>query len=192
MLKKFQRQLLTQNWQSIREGLEVQYCTSPEFGEEIFILCRSADRKNKERAIAERFRQRVEKGLQQLQKNCEQGRLKDVRIAERRIGRLLERNKRVAGYYQITGLKHDDHLTVAWTKNQELQSWAEQTEGCYLLRTNVKDWSADDLWSAYVQLSHAEAAFCIQKSDLKLRPVWHQKQERVHAHILVCFLAYVL
>jgi transposase len=89
MLKKFQHHLLSQNWQSIREGVEVQYCTSPEFGEEIFILCRSADRQNKEHAIAERFRQRVEKGLQQLQKNCEQGRLKEVRIAERRIGRLL-------------------------------------------------------------------------------------------------------
>jgi hypothetical protein len=89
-------------------------------------------------------------------------------------------------------LKQDDHLMVAWTKVQEPQTRAEQTEGCYLLCTNVQDWSADDLWSAYVQLSHAEAAFRIQKSDLKLRPVWHQKQERVHAHILVCFLAYVL
>jgi len=192
MLKKFQQQLLTQNWQSIREGLEVQYCTSPEFGEEVFILCRSADRKNKEHAIAERFRQRVEKGLMQLQKNCEHGRLKDARLAERRIGRLLERNKRVARFYQITVLKQDDQLTISWTKNQAHQTWAEQTEGCYLLRTNVKDWSADDLWSAYVQLSHVEAAFRIHKSDLKLRPVWHQKSERVHAHILVCFLAYVL
>jgi len=56
----------------------------------------------------------------------------------------------------------------------------------------VTDWSPEELWRAYIQLTEAEAAFRIHKSDLRLRPVWHQKQERVEAHILVCFLAYVL
>ncbi len=62
----------------------------------------------------------------------------------------------------------------------------------YLLKTNVTDWSAEDLWHAYIQLTAAEAAFQIHKSDLRIRPVWHQNEERVQAHILVCFLAYVL
>jgi transposase len=66
------------------------------------------------------------------------------------------------------------------------------SEGCYLLRSNVTDWSDEDLWKAYIQLTEAEAAFRIQKSDLMLRPTWHQKEDRVLAHILVCFLAYVL
>ena len=61
-----------------------------------------------------------------------------------------------------------------------------------MLRTNIKDWKAQDLWEAYIQLTQAETAFRIHKSDLKLRPIWHQKEERVKAHILVCFLAYVL
>ena len=66
------------------------------------------------------------------------------------------------------------------------------SEGCYLLRTNVTDWSPQDLWQAYIQLTEAEAAFRIEKSDLRIRPIWHQKEDRVLSHILVCFLAYVL
>ena len=59
-------------------------------------------------------------------------------------------------------------------------------------RSNVHAWSDEDLWKAYIQLTEAEAAFRIHKSDLSIRPIWHQKEDRVLAHILVCFLAYVL
>ena len=61
-----------------------------------------------------------------------------------------------------------------------------------MLRRNVTDWSPEELWRAYIQLTEAEAAFRIHKFDLKLRPVWHQKRERGEAHILACFLPYVL
>jgi transposase len=61
-----------------------------------------------------------------------------------------------------------------------------------MLRSNIRDWSPEDLWKAYIQLTEAENAFRIHKSDLSIRPVWHQKEKRVQAHILVCFLAYVL
>jgi hypothetical protein len=61
-----------------------------------------------------------------------------------------------------------------------------------VLRTNVRDWDVQTLWRTYVQLSQAEAAFRIHKSELSIRPVWHQKTDRVLAHILVCFLGYVL
>jgi hypothetical protein len=61
-----------------------------------------------------------------------------------------------------------------------------------VLRTNIRDWSVEQLWRTYVQLSEAEAAFRIHKSELSLRPIWHQREDRVRAHILVCFLAYVL
>ena len=70
--------------------------------------------------------------------------------------------------------------------------WARLSEGCYLLRTNIGDWTPEDLWTAYIQLTEAEAAFRIHKQDLKLRPIWHQREDRVQAHIMVCFLAYVL
>jgi len=66
------------------------------------------------------------------------------------------------------------------------------SEGCYMLRSNIEDLNAEQLWQAYIQLTEAESAFRIQKSDLRLRPIWHQKTERVEGHILVCFLAYVL
>lgn len=77
-------------------------------------------------------------------------------------------------------------------ERREWSEWAQLTEGTYILRSNVTDWSPAELWRTYMQLVEAEAAFRIQKSDLKMRPIWHQKDERVEAHILVCFLAYVL
>ena len=72
------------------------------------------------------------------------------------------------------------------------REWARRSEGCYLLRSNVIDWTPEELWRAYVQLTEAEAAFRVHKSDLQIRPVWHHREHRVGAHILVCFLAYVL
>jgi transposase len=74
---------------------------------------------------------------------------------------------------------------------EERRAVARLGESCYLLRSNVTDWSAEDLWRAYIQVTEAEAAFRVHKSDLDLRPVWHQKQERLEAHLLACFLAFV-
>lgn len=177
MLKKFEQQLLSKDWKNIREGLEVQYCTSPEYGEEVFILCRSAERKAKEHAITERSCQRVEAGLAKLQQFCAKNQSVPASVIERKIGRLLAHNPRVARWYHIAVQQTPEHkLLLVWKKDAAQQTRAEQSEGCYLLRTNVTNWSEEELWSAYVQLSHAEAAFRIQKSDLKLRPVWHQKK----------------
>jgi transposase len=64
--------------------------------------------------------------------------------------------------------------------------------GWDILRSNVHGWSGEDLWRAYIQLCQAEAAFRIQKSDLKIRPIWHQLEDRVQAHIFVCFLAFAM
>jgi len=82
--------------------------------------------------------------------------------------------------------------TITWQKEKAWREWATLSEGCYLLRSNVTDWSSEELWKAYIQLTEAEAAFRIQKSDLRIRPIWHQREDRMLAHILVCFLAYVL
>ena len=81
---------------------------------------------------------------------------------------------------------------VSWQKVEAWRERAEISEGCYLLRSNITDWDAEQLWQAYIQLTEAEAAFRIHKADLCIRPIWHQTKERVHAHIMVCFLAYVL
>ena len=83
-------------------------------------------------------------------------------------------------------------MRLVWSAKPEWDDWATHSEGCYVLRTNITDWDAETLWRTYIQLSEAEAAFRIHKSELSIRPIWHQRADRVQAHILVCFLAYVL
>ncbi|MCR4414653.1 MAG: hypothetical protein NUV77_19725 [Thermoguttaceae bacterium] len=84
------------------------------------------------------------------------------------------------------------HLKIQWTRRATWQPWARLSEGGYLLRTNRRGYSAGELWKMYMPLVEAEAAFRTQKSELVLRPIWHQEQKRVQAHILIRFLAYVL
>ena len=172
-------------------GLVVSTCGMA-LGDETFILCRSADRREKEKAMHARFEKRIEEGLKKTEEACTKRKHKLVTIAKR-VGRLLGRNTRAAGLF-VTDVKQaaDGRAILVWSKNEACRDWANLSEGCYLLRTNISDWTAEELWQAYMQLTQAEAAFRIHKSDLRIRPVWHQKTERVQAHILVCFLAYVL
>ena len=190
-LRRFERELLSEDWQKVRDGLEVKLCPSAD-GDETFILCRSASRAMKEKQIHERFEKRLEKGLTKLTESC-QKRKQKVGTIERRVGRLLESNSRAAGLFKVDVAKAEGAgATVTWKKVAEWRQWAELSEGCYLLRSNITGWDAGQLWQAYIQLTEAEAAFRIQKGDLRIRPIWHQKEKRVRAHILVCFLAYVL
>jgi len=190
-LKKFDRQLVDGNWTDIHEGLEVKLCPCAD-GEETFILCRSAKRREKENAMHERFERRIEEGLAKMEQTCTKKRYRPTMIAQR-VGRLLEKNSRAAGLFNVD-VQTDERgaAKLVWSKVDAWRDWASLSEGCYILRSNVNDWSAQDLWKAYIQLTEAESAFRIHKSDLNLRPIWHQKKERVHAHILVCFLAYVI
>ena len=190
-LKRFEQELLKGTWHEIREGLEVR-SVPDEAGSETLLLCRSADRATKERAMRARFEQRIEKGLQAIVRRCEQKRC-DLGVIERRIGRLLGKNTRAARLFSVqVGRDESGRVVVTWSRKASALESAKRREGCYLLRSNVSDWTAEDLWKAYMQLTEAEAAFRIQKDELRLRPVWHQTAERVQAHILVCFLAYVL
>jgi transposase len=191
-LKRFERQLAAQDWHAIREGLEVKLCPCPDGGAETFILCRSRDRREKEQAMHARFEKRIEEGLAKIAAGCAKRSHKLGQI-ERRVGRLLGQNTRAAGLFDVQ-IRADASgaAQITWTKIESWRAWAQLSEGSYVLRTNVTGWSDEDLWRAYIQLTDAETAFRIQKSDLSLRPVWHQKEDRVLAHILVCFLAYVL
>jgi transposase len=185
----------TQDWQQLREGIEVKLCAGAA-GNETLLLCRSAERREKERAMHERFATRIDAGLARLGRRLERARKALDRSAlERQIGRLLGRNPRAAGRYRIA-LLDDPHaaarLTLRWEVREHWDERTRQSEGCYILRTNVQDWTPETMWKTYVQLWEVEAAFRIHKSELTIRPIWHQKPERVQAHILVCFLAYVL
>src|SRR5499425_774800 len=191
MLKRFEQDLLSQEWKQVHEGVEVRLCAAPA-GEEVFILCRSAERRAKEKAMHERFEKRIEEGLAKIQVSCEKRKWSPTQVAQR-VGRLLGENSRAAKLFQVqVEAGADGGVQLQWTKLESWREWARISEGCYLLRSNVTDWSGEELWRAYIQLTEAEAAFRVHKSDLQLRPVWHQKEKRVQAHILVCFLAYVL
>ena len=191
-LKRFERQLLSQDWRAIREGLEVKLCPCPEGSEETFILCRSRDRREKEQAMHARFEKRIEEGLVKIAAGCVKRR-QQAAVIERRVGRLLGQNTRAAGLFDVqVRANRNGNAQITWKKVETWRAWAQLSEGSYVLRSNVRDWSDQDLWCAYIQLTEAEAAFRIQKSDLSIRPVWHHKEDRVLAHILVCFLAYVL
>ena len=183
------------DWQAVRDGIEAKQCVGPD-GIETFVLIRSVERREKERAMHERFARRIEDGLTRLGARVRRARRAlDVRRLERQLGRLLERNQRAAGRYVIDFVPDSTHpagVRLDWSARPEWDDWARWSEGCYVLRTNVPDWSPDELWRTYIQLTDAEAAFRIQKSELGIRPVWHQRADRVQAHILVCFLAYVL
>jgi transposase len=190
-LKKYEEELLQTDWQEVQSGLEVKRVDSPD-GKEVFILCRSRDRAEKEKAIHDRFEQRIEEALIRLQKSCEKRR-NQVGVMERRIGKLLGKNSRAAGLFEVRVEKAPTGgAQVIWSKREDWRDWSRLSEGCYMLRSNIRDWSPEELWKAYIQLTEAEEAFRIHKSDLRIRPIWHQKEERVAAHILVCFLAYVL
>jgi transposase len=190
-LKKYEAELLKKDWRTVHVGLEVKRVDSPD-GQEIFILCRSRDRAKKEKAMHDRFEQRIEESLIRMANGCEKRRYQ-MKVIERRVGKLLGRNSRAAGLFDIKVEKGSNGgAMVSWAKRDDWRDWSRLSEGCYMLRSNIRDWSPEELWKAYIQLTEAEDAFRIQKNDLKIRPVWHQKEERVLSHILVCFLSYVL
>jgi transposase len=183
------------DWRQIREDIEVKICRGPD-GSETFLLCRSASRSEKEKAMHQRFSKRIEEGLDSLGRRIEKSQTSlDRGALERQIGRLLERNSRASARYSIS-LTEDKAMPAGvklkWSTRPEWDDWAKLTEGTYILRSNIHDWTDEQLWKTYIQLTEAEAAFRIQKSDLCIRPIWHHQQGRIKAHILICFLAYVL
>jgi transposase len=196
MLRQFEQHLTEKDWHEVQEGVEVKLVRGPE-GEETFVLTRSADRREKEKAMHERFLGRLEESLRKMQSSAESGRLKDEALANRRLGRLMAQYWRAAGALEVkverlSPPNGKQRLRIAWTRNPRWHDWAALAEGCYLLRTNLNETDPALLWKRYIQLTEAEWAFRIAKDELEIRPIWHQKEDRVLAHILVCFLAYVL
>jgi transposase len=194
-LKKFSSELARPDgWRAVHEGVEVKLARHPETDETV-ILCRSADRRSKEQAMHDKFSNRIAAALERLAGRIAGSKKRlDAALVNRQIGRILQQNQRAAARFVIA-LKPDGcpagfRLEVAY--NPAFDDWAALSEGAYLLRSNITDWSDAQLWKAYIQLTQAESAFRIQKDQLNVRPIWHQREDRVQAHILVCFLAFVL
>jgi transposase len=194
-LKKFARELAQpEGWRTVQEGVEVKLGRHPETDETV-ILCRSADRRSKERAMHDKFSGRIAAALERLAARISRSRKRlDPVQVNRQIGRILQQNQRAAARFKIAlepdGSPAGFSLHVGY--NTAFDDWAAISEGTYLLRSNIADWSDRQLWKAYIQLTQAEAAFRIEKDQLKVRPIWHHHEDRAQAHILVCFLAFVL
>ena len=194
-LRKFAAELATASgWHEIRGGIAVKLARWPDTGETA-ILCRSADRRSKEQAMHDKFSRRIDAALARLGARIDSSTQRlDAAQVNRQIGRILQRNQRSAARFQITLQVADcpAGFRLLVDHNGAFDEWAALSEGAYVLRTNIADWSDERLWKAYIQLTQAEAAFRIHKDQLRVRPIWHQREARVLAHILVCFLAFVL
>src|SRR5688500_15868007 len=144
-LKRWAKQLADKtDWRQIRNDVEVKICRGPD-GHETFLLCRSASRMEKEKAMHERFSKRIEEGLLSLARRIEKSQMPlDRGKLERQIGRLLERNSRACARYAIS-LTEDKVMPAGvklkWSTRPEWDHWANLSEGTYILRSNIHDWT---------------------------------------------------
>jgi transposase len=190
-LKQFEVELLKDDFEKIRPDVEVKQIQIPG-GEETYILCRTTGRKEKEKAIRSRFVAKIEKALTGLEKRIREGKLKDRDKMFMRLGRIQASHPQVADLYEMTIKDGKEGARLVWRQKAEQQQWLEAREGAYLLRTNLTVSSTADLWKKYMQLTEVEAAFRTLKSELAIRPLFHQLEKRVKAHVLVAFLGYAL
>lgn len=202
MLKTFERQLLDeQDWTRIENGVEVKLCRAPDGTAETFVLCRAPGRREKERAIRRRQLDGMERELNKLKASMERPTkaLRNEGSAQRRVGRLMQRYGRAARFFAVTIASQPDpadarkvRLRIQWTRRDDLDEWAENADGAYLLRTNLPADDPQKLWKAYIGLTQVEFSFRVCKTDLAIRPIFHHIEKRAQAHILVCFLALVM
>src|SRR5437660_8327459 len=111
---------------------------------------------------------------------------------ERRMGKIQARLSEGNDLFTITLRDTPQGVRLEWEIKKEQKAWRELREGAYMLRTNLQADSTQQLWSEYMQLTEAEASFRALKSELHIRPLFHQKESRVKAHVLVAFLGYAL
>jgi transposase len=192
-LREFEKTLLERDgWQEVQSGLEAKLIAHPDGkGEEQYVLCRSSARADKERAMLARQSEHLCAELMKIdtalrrKPECDLGRI------ERRIGRWQGKYPAAARLMSVEVQRDESGSAIALGISTPLDKGqrTERHHGAYLLRTNCTESDPAQLWRWYIQLTQAEAAFRTAKSDLKLRPVYHQKTARVEAHILVCFLA---
>src|ERR1700682_1772899 len=156
------------------------------------MLVRTTGRKETERAIRSRFSNSMEKALQGVEKAIAAGRLKDRNKMERRLGKIQARHPQVNDLYDVALQDTAEGVHLFWQMKEDRKKWRESREGAYLLRTNLKAETAEELWSKYMQLTEAEASFRALKSELSIRPLFHQLEPRVKAHVMVAFLGYAL
>jgi transposase len=190
-MRQFEGELLKDDWTQVRPEVKVKKVAIPQ-GEETYILCRTDGRQEKEKAIRNRFSHSMEKALQGLQKTIALDRLKDRNKMERRLGKIQARHPSVNDLYDVSLRDTAEGVRLFWQMKEDRKNWRESREGAYLLRTNLQAGTAEELWAKYMQLTEAEASFRALKSELSIRPLFHQLEPRVKAHVMVAFLGYAL
>src|SRR5712692_2768894 len=182
-MKQFEAHLKEEaHWEQVRDEVQVKLISIPG-GQETFILCKTEGRQRKEQAIRNRFARRMEAALDSLQKQVKAGRLKNRDKMHVRIGRILASHPQVADLYEVAVKEASGQLSIEWSAKDGQRQWREIREGAYLLRTNLTAMTASELWAKYMQLTEVEAAFRALKSELSIRPLFHQLERRVKAHV---------
>lgn len=182
-LNQYEKELLDRPWQTVRQGVQVKLLPQEE---ELYVLAKSDDRVHKERAIRQRQLKALWKRLHELAGM----KIKRDDLLQK-LGAALHQYPKAARLVDTTVEKDQSRLSFVLLKD-ELRK-VRRHEGRYLLRSNITTGhSAAELWSFYIQLTEVEAAFRTLKNDLNLRPVYHQLERRIEAHIFISFLAYSL
>jgi transposase len=202
-LSKLERELLPLPWASVRPGVEVKLLAQDE---ELYVFAQSRDRIHKERAMRRRQLGALVKRLKQLQtmklkrtqllmklgeakgRYPAAWRLIEITIAERPAAQAIAER----GASGLNTEAQSPAANFSWRLDRNKLRQVRRREGRYLLRTNLHGRNPAELWQFYIQLTEIEAAFKNLKDDLQLRPIYHQLEHRIEAHILVAFMAYCL
>ena len=144
-LRKYEQELLSKDWKQVHEGLQVRLCPAPN-GEEVFILCRSAERQAKEQAMHERFERRIEEGLEKIAACLPQEEAEAT--GHCRAGRQSswDRTRERPDCFRCRSRTQEGSAQIEWSKQESWREWARLSEGCYMLRSNVTDWTPEELW----------------------------------------------
>ena len=186
-LTELEKDFITLPWQEVREGVSVKLLNQ---GGEAIVLAKSDNRVEKEKGIRRKKLRRFFAGLRKLRKQKPR---RDRLL--KRLGVLQRDAGRMAGLVEVKIPKSGRKVTednFRWRLRADRYIAAERRDGHYLLRTNLTGEDPALLWTRYMQLVEIEAAFKCLKSDLAIRPIYHQTGRRVEAHIFVAFIAYCL
>jgi transposase len=186
-VNQHEKKWLDRPWQQVRGSVQVKLY---EHEGELYVLAKSKGRQAKENAIRRKRLARLLRKLRAMRRSLPK---RDQLLL--RVGAAKKEAGRAFGFVQIRLPKANEEVTrqtFTFATDKGKLRRAEQRDGHYLLRSNVTAEDPAVLWERYVQLTQIEAAFKTMKSDLALRPIYHQLGHRVEAHILVAFLAYCL
>ena len=180
-LNRLEQALLVKPWRQAREGVKVKLL--PEEGE-LYVFAESADRIAKERSMRRRQLKWLWARLAQLQ-GMELKR-------DELLMKLGSAQSKVPAAWRLVQTRVNEHGELAYQLNRKKLRQVRRREGRYLLRTNLTETDPVKLWHYYLQLTQVEEAFRTLKSDLAIRPIFHQDEQRIEAHVFIAFLAYCL